>query len=230
MDFISNGFLEAFSLLASGDAETYDAICNTLLTSSLSILIATILGLPLGFGLGYFDFWGKRVLSLICNTLLAFPTVVVGLVVYALISSRGPLGGYGLLFSNAGVVIGQTLLALPIVIALSASVVENMDKRLSLTLKSFALTQAQMIQTTLWELRHALLSVVITAYARIVSEIGIAMMIGGNIKWHTRTITTAISLETNKGEFALAIALGIVLVGIALSINLVLFRLKEAQK
>ncbi|MCE3047113.1 ABC transporter permease [Helicobacter kayseriensis] len=230
MDFISSGFLEAFSLLSGGDAETYDAIYNTLLTSSLSILIATILGLPLGFGLGYFDFWGKRVLSLICNTLLAFPTVVVGLVVYALISSRGPLGGYGLLFSNAGVVIGQTLLALPIVIALSASVVENMDKRLSLTLKSFALTQTQMIQTTLWELRHALLSVVITAYARIVSEIGIAMMIGGNIKWHTRTITTAISLETNKGEFALAIALGIVLVGIALSINLVLFWLKEAQK
>ncbi len=226
MDFILSGLLEAFALLWNGDAETYSAIYNTLLTSSLSIFIATCMGLPLGFALGYFDFWGKRILSLICNTLLAFPTVVIGLLVYAFINSRGPLGGYGLLFSNTGVVIGQILLALPIVIALSASVVENMDSRLSLTLRSFALSQSQMIKTTLWELRHLLLSVVITAYARVVSEIGIAMMIGGNIKWHTRTITTAISLETNKGEFALAIALGLVLVSIALLINLALSWLK----
>ncbi|WP_027327093.1 ABC transporter permease [Helicobacter pametensis] len=222
MDFILGGFWEALALLRSGDAETYNAIYNTILTSSVSIMIATCIALPLGFLLGYFDFWGKRVISLVCNTLLAFPTVVVGLIVYAFISSKGPLGDYGLLFSNTGVIIGQTLLALPIIVALSSSVVEHMDKRLVLTLRSFALSQKQMITTTLWELRHALLSVVITAYARIVSEIGIAMMIGGNIKWHTRTITTAISLETNKGEFALAIALGIVLVGIALLINLAL--------
>lgn len=218
--------MEAFALLGGGDAQTYNAIYNTIFTSSLSVLIATIVGLPLGFVLGYFDFWGKRVASLVCNTLLAFPTVVIGLIVYAFISSKGIFGQYGLLFTNTGVIIGQTLLALPIVIALCASVVENMDRRLSLTLQSFALSRRQMIQTTLWELRHGLLSVIVTAYARVVSEIGIAMMIGGNIKWHTRTITTAISLETNKGEFALAIALGIVLVGIALMINIILSYLK----
>lgn len=230
MDFILNGFYEAFLLLYHLDSETLDAIYNTILTSSISIIIGTIIGLPAGFALGYFEFWGKKTIKLICDTLLAFPTVVVGLVVYAFISSQGPLGEYGLLFSNEGVIIGQTLLALPIIISLSSSVVENMDSRLSLTLRSFALSKTQMIATTLWELRHSLLSVVITAYARIVSEIGIAMMIGGNIKWHTRTITTAISLETNKGEFSLAIALGIVLVIIALCINLALSFLRRKER
>lgn len=217
-------------LLSSGDPQTYNVIYNTLITSTISILFTAILGFPLGFALGYFDFLGKRVASLICNTFLAFPTVVIGLIVYALISSQGIFGEYGLLFTNTGIILGQTLLALPIVIVLSASVVENMDKNLSLTLQSFALSRFEMIQTTLYELRHALLSVLITAYARVISEIGIAMMIGGNIKWHTRTITTAISLETNKGEFALAIALGIVLVSIALLTNLLLVFLKEMQK
>lgn len=230
LGFIASGLSEAFTLLTSGDPQTYNVIYNTLLTSTFSILLTAILGFPLGFALGYFDFLGKRVASLICNTFLAFPTVVVGLIVYALISSQGIFGSYGLLFTNTGIILGQTLLALPIVIALSASVIENMDKNLSLTLQSFALSRFEMIQTTLWELRHALLSVLITAYARVISEIGIAMMIGGNIKWHTRTITTAISLETNKGEFALAIALGIVLVGIALITNLLLAFLKEMQK
>lgn len=230
MDFILNGFYEAFLLLYHLDSETLDAIYNTILTSSISIIIGTLIGLPAGFALGYFNFWGKKTIKLICDTLLAFPTVVVGLVVYAFISSQGPLGEYGLLFSNEGVIIGQTLLALPIIISLSSSVVENMDSRLSLTLRSFALSKTQMIATTLWELRHSLLSVVITAYARIVSEIGIAMMIGGNIKWHTRTITTAISLETNKGEFSLAIALGIVLVIIALCINLALSFLRRKER
>lgn len=230
MDFILNGFYEAFLLLYHLDSETLDAIYNTILTSSISIIIGTLIGLPAGFALGYFEFLGKKTIKLICDTLLAFPTVVVGLVVYAFISSQGPLGRYGLLFSNEGVIIGQTLLALPIIISLSSSVVENMDSRLSLTLRSFALSKTQMIVTTLWELRHSLLSVVITAYARIVSEIGIAMMIGGNIKWHTRTITTAISLETNKGEFALAIALGIVLVVIALCINLALSFLRRKER
>lgn len=230
MDFILNGFYEAFLLLYHLDSETLDAIYNTILTSSISIIIGTLIGLPAGFALGYFNFWGKKTIKLICDTLLAFPTVVVGLVVYAFISSQGPLGEYGLLFSNEGVIIGQTLLALPIIVSLSSSVVENMDSRLSLTLRSFALSKTQMIATTLWELRHSLLSVVITAYARIVSEIGIAMMIGGNIKWHTRTITTAISLETNKGEFSLAIALGIVLVIIALCINLALSFLRRKER
>ncbi|ANV97800.1 ABC transporter permease [Helicobacter enhydrae] len=227
MDFILNGFYEAFLLLYHLDSATTSAIYNTFSTSTLSIFIATFVGLPLGFGLGYFNFRGKKTLKIICDTLLAFPTVVVGLIVYAFINAQGPLGHYGLLFSNTGVIIGQTILALPIVIALSSSVVENMNPLLRLTLKSFNLTHAQMIKTTLWELRHSLLSVIITAYSRIISEIGIAMMIGGNIKWHTRTITTAISLETNKGEFALAIALGIVLVIVALLINLALSLLKE---
>jgi tungstate transport system permease protein len=137
------------------------------------------------------------------------------------------LGEYGLLYTSWGIVIGQTLLALPIIISLSASAVEGMDKKLKLTLMSFGLTSSQVIKNVAWELRHSFLAVAITAYGRIVAEVGVAMMIGGNIKWFTRTITTAISLETGKGEFAMGIALGIVLILISLSVNILIYILKN---
>lgn len=227
MDFISEGFLQALKLIINLDPETMSAVIATVQTSSISICIALVLGLPLGFGLGYFDFWLKKPCKIFVDTLLAMPTVVIGLFIYALISRRGPFGEYGLLYTLTGIVIGQSLLALPIVISLSASVIEGMDKKLSLTLKSFGLTPFQMIQSTIYELRYALLASVILAYSRVISEIGLAMMIGGNIKWHTRTITTAVSLESSKGEFAMGVALGLVLVAMALSINIVLYLLKN---
>jgi len=134
------------------------------------------------------------------------------------------------LYTLQGIIIGQTLLALPIIISLSATAVEGMDKKLHLTLASFGLTQIQMIRSVVWELRHALIAVVVAAYGRVVAEVGIAMMIGGNIKWFTRTITTAISLETNKGEFSMGIALGLVLISIAFLVNFALFFLKKRAR
>jgi tungstate transport system permease protein len=129
-----------------------------------------------------------------------------------------------------GIIIGQTLLALPIVISLSASTVEGMDRKLFYTLSSFGLTTRQMIVNVVWELRHGFMAAAITAYGRIIAEVGVAMMIGGNIKYHTRTITTAISLETSKGMFSMGIALGIVLMLIAFLVNLALFQLRKNAK
>lgn len=230
MDFILSGLKEAFWLLVQLDPETISAIDVTIKSSTLSIIFSIVLGLPLGFCLGFFEFPGRKFLKLLSDTLLAIPTVVVGLIVYAFISHRGPFGSYELLYSLKGIIIGQTLLALPIIISLSATAVEGMDKKLHLTLASFGLTQMQMIRSVVWELRHALVAVAVAAYGRVVAEVGIAMMIGGNIKWFTRTITTAISLETNKGEFAMGIALGLVLITMAFLVNLALYFLKKRAR
>ena len=230
MDFILSGLKEALWLLINLDPETISAIDVTLKSSTLSIVFSILIGLPLGFCLGFFNFPGRKVLKLLSDTLLAIPTVVVGLIVYAFISNRGPFGSYELLYTLPGIVIGQTILALPIIVSLSATAVEGMEKKLYLTLASFGLTTIQMIQSVVWELRHALVAVAVAAYGRVVAEVGIAMMIGGNIKWFTRTITTAISLETNKGEFATGIALGLVLISIAFLLNFMLFFLKKRAR
>ncbi len=230
MDFILSGLKEAFGLLINLDPETISAIDVTLKSSTFSIIFSIVIGLPLGFCLGFFQFPGRKFLKLLSDTLLAIPTVVVGLIVYAFISNRGPFGSYELLYTLSGIVIGQTLLALPIIISLSATAVEGMEKKLYLTLASFGLTPLQMIKSVVWELRHALIAVGVAAYGRVIAEVGIAMMIGGNIKWFTRTITTAISLETNKGEFAMGIALGLVLISIAFLLNFILFFLKKRAR
>ncbi len=230
MDFILEGLKEAILLLIRLDPETISAVVTTIKSSTFSIIFSLLIGFPLGFILGFFDFPMRRLLKLLSDTLLAIPTVVVGLIVYAFISHRGPFGEYELLYTLEGIVIGQTILALPIIVSLTATTIEGMEKKLSLTLASFGLTLWQMIWSVVWELRHALIAVAVTAYGRIVAEVGIAMMIGGNIKWFTRTITTAISLETSKGEFAMGIALGLVLICIAFLANLSLYNLKKRSR
>lgn len=225
-DFIFSGFSTALGLLFSGDPETYSAVMITIQASSLSMLIALLSGIPLGFGLGHFDFPGKKLLRTVVDTLLSFPTVVIGLVVYAFLSRRGPLGDFGLLFTLPGIVLGQAFLALPIVVALTATAIESLDGKLKPNLMSLGATPRQLALTSLWEARFAVLAAAVMAYGRVVSEVGISMMVGGNIKWHTRTITTAIALETGKGEFAEGIALGLVLLLLALGVNLALSGLR----
>jgi tungstate transport system permease protein len=215
MDLIVQGFLQAIRLLWTGDPETYSAVAATVTVSSYAMAASLALGVPMGFALGHFRFPGRRAARLVVDTLLSLPTVFVGLVVYALISRQGPLGQYGLLFSLPGIAIGQTLLALPVVIALGAATVESLDANLRITLISLGAGRRQLLLGTLWEARHGLVAAALTAYGRVMTEVGIAMMVGGNIKWHTRTITTAIALETNKGLFAMGLALGIVLLIIA---------------
>jgi len=219
MDYILEGIIQAFRLLVSGNEETYSAIFTTIRISTLSIFFSLLIGLPAGFSLGYFDFPGKKQLRAVVDTLLALPTVVVGLLVYSFISKRGPLGELNLLFNISGVVIAQALLILPIIVSLTATAIESLDSRLRMTLITLGSRGNSIILTTLIEARFAVLTAVITAYGRAISEVGVSMMIGGNIKWHTRTITTAIALETGKGEFATGIALGVVLLTIAFTVN-----------
>jgi len=227
MDFIVAGFIRAIELLINFDHSTYTAVSATLQASTCSMLISLGAGLPCGFLLGYFNFKGKRPLRTVLDTLLALPTVSVGLLVYAFISSQGPLGQFGLLFTLTGIAIGQTILAFPIVTAITASIVENIDPELKLTLVSLGAGKKNIIMTCLWEVRYGLLAAAVTAYGRVLTEVGISMMVGGNIKYHTRTITTAIALETNKGMFADGIALGIVLIGIAFAVNISLSFLRK---
>ena len=230
MDFLLNGFAEAFNLLLNGNLETYSAIKATLYTSSVSILFAVLVGFPLGFMLGFYDFRGRKILRLLSDTALAMPTVAIGLILYAFITRNGPLGSLNLLFTLKAVMLGQFVLALPIIISLTASVVENMEKKHYLTILNLRLAPARLVFCVLYELRYALMVVIATAYGRIVAEVGVAMMIGGNIKYFTRTITTAVSLETNKGEFAMGIALAMVLIFIAFLVNLAIFALKKLDK
>ena len=230
MDFILEGILSAFGLLLSGDAETFSAIKATLYTSSISILFAIVIGFPIGFILGFYEFRARRTLRLLSDVALAMPTVAIGLILYAFISRNGPLGELGLLFTLKAVMLGQFALALPIIVSLSASVIENMDKKHYLNIMNYRLSPLNLILCVLYELRYALLVVIATAYGRIVAEVGVAMMIGGNIKYFTRTITTAISLETNKGEFAMGIALALVLILIAFAVNLAIHALKRLDR
>jgi tungstate transport system permease protein len=220
MDFILQGFLKAIDLLATGEPETYSAVYATLVVSTYSLAATLVMGLPLGFCLGYFDFTFKKQVRVLVDTLLALPTVFIGLLVYAFFTSRGPLGEWGLLFTLSGIAVGLTILALPVVIALSATAVESMDRQLRVTLISLGANRRQLFLSTLWEARHGIIAAALTAYGRVMTEVGIAMMVGGNIKWQTRTITTAIALETNKGEFAMGIALGLVLLLIAFGVNI----------
>ncbi|MCK5310985.1 MAG: ABC transporter permease [Desulfobacteraceae bacterium] len=227
MDFIVAGFIKAIELLISGDNSTWTAVWATLKVSTCSMLLSVGAGVPCGFLIGYFDFKGKKHLRTVLDTLLALPTVFIGLAVYAFISHQGPLGELGLLFTLTGIAIGQTILAFPIVTAITASIIENIDQDLKLTLVTLGAGKRNIIATCLWEVRYGILTAAVTAYGRVLTEVGISMMVGGNIKYHTRTITTAIALETNKGMFADGIALGVVLITIAFIVNLSLSFLRR---
>lgn len=227
MNLFTDGFQEAIQLLVSGNESVYSAISVTITVSSWSLFISLLIGLPLGFLLGYYQFPGKTVIRTIVDTFLAIPTVVIGLVVYTSLSQAGLFGEYNLLFTQKAIIIGQIFLGLPIIIALTAAQVEMVDKRLYLSLKGLGASSYQILKATLLEARFGLMTAAMTAYGRIITEIGISMMVGGNIKYHTRTITTAISLETGKGEFVTGIALGLVLFVVALLVNISLTILKR---
>ena len=227
LEYIFDGFKQALLLLLNADDSVISAIKTTMLSSSISIVLALLVGFPLGFVLGFFNFKLKRFLRLIVDTSLSFPTVAVGLILYALISNRGPFGEFGLLFTIKALILGQFILALPIAIALFANLVESISKKQLLLIKSFHLNSIKLIMIIIHELRFSLISVIALVYGRIVAEVGVAMIVGGNIKYDTRTITTAISLETNKGEFASGIALALVLILIAFILNCIIYKLKR---
>jgi tungstate transport system permease protein len=167
-------------------------------------------------------FRGRRALLAVLTSLMALPTVVVGLIVYSLISRAGPLGFLGMLFTPRAVIFGQAILALPIVVSMTASGLSSLDPLFPEMLKTLGASGGNVLWMSVRQARGAVLSASLAAFGRVVGEVGVAMMLGGNIRWYTRTITTAIALETSKGEFELGLALGIVLMIVSLGVNAVL--------
>jgi len=212
----------AVGLILSLDGEVVRTVWTSLRVSLLAIALAASLGVPLGMLLALNRFPGKRALLTGLNTLMALPTVVIGLVVYGLVSRQGPLGELGLLFTPAAMVIGQTILATPIVAHYTVAAIAGADPRIVPTLQTLGAGPLQGAWRLLGELRFALLAGVIAGFGRVIAEVGVAMMLGGNIRGTTRTMTTAIALETSKGEFGFALALGIVLLCVALLVNAVI--------
>ncbi len=230
LDFLLDGTIEAFRLLFSGDESTFSALYVSLVASTSSILIALFIGMPIGFFLGYFNFYGRDTLKSIADSLTAIPTVVIGLLLWSLLSYRGVFGDFNLLFTIKAIIIGQTILALPIIISLSSTVVLSMEKKIFFTLRTLGASGIKLLQGVIIEARFQLLGVAVVAYGRVISEIGISMMIGGNINYHTRTLTTAIALESGKGEFSRGIALGIILVSIAILVNFTILHIKKRSE
>ena len=230
MDYISEGIIRAFQLIISFDPEVMEVVLTSLRVSSSAILLASLVGVPLGILVGFKNFPGKRLVITVLNTLLALPTVVVGLLVYSFISRRGPLGFLDLLFTPNAMIIGQFILVSPIVISLTISAVQGIEGRIRETALTLGAKDWQVAVRTILEARFAVLAAVITAFGRAIAEIGAAIILGGNIKGFTRTITTAIALEHSKGEFGFALALGVILLTVALVINVALQYLQGYRK
>jgi tungstate transport system permease protein len=188
-------------------------------TTLLALLIATPVAVACGYAIASHRFIGRRILIWLAQVSLSLPTVLIGLLLYLLLSRRGPLGELGWLFTQTGIVAGQVLIALPVLIAFTLAAVQAADVRLAETAITLGASRWRVMLTVLYEVRFGVMAAVITGFGRVISEVGCAMMVGGNIAGETRTITTAIALETSKGEFAQGIALGIVLVSISLVIN-----------
>ncbi len=212
--------IRAAGLLLSGDREVYFITWTSLKFSLSSVSIAAVLSLPLGFILGFREFRARRFVIAVLNTLMALPTVVVGLLVYSFLSRSGPLGGLGWLFRPQAVIVGQTILCFPIITSMVYSALSKTDQRLPETLITLGASRTQVFWMTLRESRVAILSALLGGFGRVIGEVGVSMMLGGNIRWYTRTITTAIALETSKGEFELGLALGTILLILAFLVNL----------
>jgi len=219
MDFLADGLHRALALLFSGDAEVYGVALLTTKIALIATAIACAAGIPLGFVLATRPFWGRRAALTVVNTALAFPTVVVGLLLYGLLSRRGPLGGLDLLYTWQAIVIGDVLLAFPVAAALSAAAVQGVDPRIRRTAQTLGAGPWRTAWTVAREARFALAAVLTAAFGQTVAEVGAAMMVGGNIRGSTRTLTTAVALYTSQGEFGLALALGIILIALALVVN-----------
>ena len=217
----------ALRLAASGDEGLWSIVLLSLEVSLASALIACALGLPLGGLVAACSFPGRRAAIVALNALLGLPSVVVGLLVYLLLSRAGPLGELGILFTPAAIVVAQSILVLPMVAALARQFVEDAWREYREQLTSLGVGPARAVPTLLWDLRFSLLTVVLLGFGRAASEVGAVMIVGGNIDGVTRVMTTAIALETSKGDLPLALALGAILIAIVLGLNALAYALRE---
>ncbi len=219
MQDLGEAFSLAFGLVLAGDGDLMEIILLSLQVSLTAIAIAALLALPLGALLAVARFPGRGAILVLVNALMGLPPVVVGLVVYVFLSRAGPLGWMGLLYTPTAMIIAQVILVAPIIAALSRQVLEDLHGEYAEQFQSLCLRRHQIIGALLWDGRYSLLTVLLAGFGRAVAEVGAVIIVGGNIDHLTRVMTTAIALETSKGDLALALALGIVLLAIALTVN-----------
>lgn len=227
MNYFSDSLSAAVDLIIHFDQEVWRIVWTSIRISLVATLAAAWVAIPVGVLIAINEFRGKSFLQQLLNTLMAMPTVVIGLLLYGLFTRQGPLGELGLLYTPSAIIIGQCLLILPVILNLTIVAVQSSDKRLVPTLKSLGANQLQLFLQVISETRFAVMAAVVAGFGRAIGEVGAAMMLGGNIQGFTRTMTTAIALETSKGEFELALALGLLLLIIAFILN---FSLQGLQR
>jgi len=222
MQFFLDSLRSAFLLIREMDPELLTIVGVSLKVSMSSTALAALFGIPVGFAVAMARFPGRRGVITVFNTLLAVPTVVIGLFVYTFISRRGILGSLDLLYTQKAIIIGQTLLVLPIVATFTISALSRIDTRYRKAALTLGANTWQTAVLVLREARYGIGAAVVAAFGRAIAEIGVAMMLGGNARGFTRTMTTAMALEYDKGEFVLAVALGVILLSISLAVNIIL--------
>ncbi len=220
MGEISDGFIEAVTLIVTLNPEILEIAGRSLYVSVAATLVAALVAIPLGALIYYYDFRGKRAVINIVQTLYALPTVIVGLLVYLLVSYSGPLGSLNLLYTTNAMIIAQVILVSPLITGFTVAGLTGLDKEMKYTTLALNARAYRALLTLVREAKFAILSAVVLAFGRAIAEVGAVMMVGGNIRHFTRTLTTAITLNTSMGDFAMSIALGIILLTIALIVNL----------
>lgn len=226
---MGDAIAEAFRLIAVGDAALWEIVSLSLQVSLTAVALACLIGLPLGALLAIARFPGRSVLIVVTNSLMGLPPVLAGLLVYLLLSRAGPLGPLELLYMPTAMIIAQTVLVTPIIVALSRQVIADMHQEYDEQLRSMGITTMGAVLTLLYDARLSLLTVALAGFGRAAAEVGAVMMVGGNINHVTRVMTTTIALETSKGNLAIAVGLGLVLMLIALTVNGALMALRGTQ-
>jgi len=230
LEYFTKAFIVAVKSILAFDQELYFVVFTSLKISFASVIIASMFCVPFGLLISSRKFKGKILLQSILNTLMALPTVVVGLLLYGILGRNGPLGGFVLLYTPTAMIIGQCILIAPVVLNLVVVAASSADPRIKLASMALGADRYQRDIIFMGEIRFALMAAIVMAFGRAIGEVGIAMMVGGNIEGYTRTMTTAIALETSKGDFEFAMALGILLLLIAFTVNFFLQRLQHFSK
>jgi tungstate transport system permease protein len=216
---VPDAFAAAFNLVTSGDPELGRIVLLSLRVTLSALLIAALVGLPLGALLAIARFPGRGVLVVLLNALMGLPPVVAGLLIYLLLSRSGPLGALGMLFTPGAMIVAQTVLIVPIIVSLTRQVIEDLWADYQEQLRSLGSSRLRAVPTLLWDGRYSLVTALLAGFGRASAEVGAVMIVGGNIAGYTRVMTTAIALETSKGDLALALALGMILMTLTLALN-----------
>lgn len=230
MNSLQEAFANAAHLVASGDPILVEIVLLSLRVSLTAVLLAAIIGLPIGAAIAVGRFPGRQAVIVVLNAMMGFPPVVAGLLIYLLLSRAGPLGEFGLLFTPSAMIIAQTFLILPIIAALSRQAIEDAWSEYQEQLRSLGARRLSAAFTLLWDTRFSLLTAVLAGFGRAAAEVGAVMIVGGNIDGVTRVMTTAIALETSKGDLPLALGLGVILISLVLILNAGAYLTKEAAQ